>query len=73
MVAKVRRHAAMGAGGMDRYQGTLWSEKLDDKNLTERLVAIWSRENPLFPVHRQHEDKASTPQASTNNVALCCF
>ena len=36
------------------------------------LVAIWSRDNPLFPVHRQHGDKASTPQAPTN-VEFCCF
>ena len=41
-------------------------------NSTERLVAIWNRENPLFPVHRQHRDKTSTPHASTT-VALCCF
>ena len=42
------------------------------RNSTERLVAIWSRENPLFPVHRLHGNKASTPQVSTN-VVLCCF
>ena len=38
------------------------------RNSTKRLVAIWSLENPLFPVHRQHRNKTSTPQASTNVV-----
>ena len=42
------------------------------RNSTERLVVIWSREDPLFPVQRQHGDKESTPQASTD-VVLCCF
>ena len=39
---------------MNGYQGEPWSEELDSKNFTERLVAIWSRENPLFLAHRQH-------------------
>ena len=30
---KVRRHAAMGAGGIDGCQGTPWSEELDGKEL----------------------------------------
>ena len=45
---------------------------LMERNSTERLVVIWSRENPPFLVHRLHGDKTSTPQASTN-VVLCYF
>ena len=28
------------------------------RNSTKRLKAIWSRENPLFPAHRQHGEPA---------------
>ena len=28
------------------------------RNSTEWLVAIWSRENPLFPAHRHHGQPA---------------
>ena len=28
------------------------------RNSTERLVAIWNRENPLFPAHRQDSQPA---------------
>ena len=41
------------------------------RNSTERLVAICSRENPLFSVY-QHGDNTSTQQAFTN-VLLCFF
>ena len=39
---------------MDECQGTPWNEEFDGTNSPERLVAIWSREDPLFLVHRRH-------------------
>ena len=32
------------------------------RNFTERLVTIWSRDNPLFPAHRQYGQPAFHPQ-----------
>ena len=37
--AKARRHEATGVAGINRYQGTGWIEKLDDKEL--HGVAWW--------------------------------
>ena len=39
-------------------------------NITERLVAIWSRENPLFPVYRKHEQDINSTSIYECGIVL---
>ena len=41
------------------------------RNSTERLVAVWSRENPLFAVNRQYGQNINSTSIY-NNVILYC-
>ena len=41
------------------------------RNSTERLVAIWSRENPLFPVNRSYGQHINSTSIYKNVVLYC--
>ena len=43
--------------GVNGCQRTPGSEELDDRELNGALSAIWSREDPRFPGHRQHRHR----------------